>query len=123
MTEHSKEWAQLRVGATVTLRDWRGDTVRGVAFLSPAGAWLAKMTSGTGYVFPIMPRELIAIEQGADEMMSRLKPGQAITLADWEGGTVKGRAQLNRAGIWECKDKDGARWLIEPYRLASIEEV
>lgn len=123
MTEHSREWAQLRVGATVTLRDWRGDTVRGVAFLSPAGAWLAKMTSGTGYVFPVMPRELINVENGADETWARLKVGARVTFVDWNGDKVTGIAQRIPAGVWEAKTPDGARWLLEAYRIETIEEV
>lgn len=121
MTEHTKEWAQLRVGATVTLRDWRGDTVRGEAFLSPAGAWLARMASGTGHVFPVMPRELVRVENGADVMWAKLQAGARVTFADWEGGKVQGVAQCNRAGIWEAKDAAGARWLLESYRIISIE--
>jgi hypothetical protein len=120
MTAHNREFANLRVGATVTLRDWRGDSIGGIAFLSSDGAWL--MRTVTDAVFPVLPRELIAVKDGAAETFARLKAGALVTLADWQGGTVKGRAQCNRAGIWECKDAAGARWLIEPYRLAAIQE-
>lgn len=118
MSEHSAEWAQLRVGARVTLRDWRGDSVAGDAFLSPAGAWL--MRTRMGSVFPVMPRELIRVENGADAMYSRLQEGALVTFADWEGGKVEGVAHHTPGGVWEAKDKDGARWLIEPYRLMSV---
>lgn len=121
MSEHSKEMADLRVGATVTLRDWRGDTVTGTAFLSGAHGWLAKMNSGTGHVFPVVPRELIRVENGAAEMWARLQEGARVTFADWEGGKVTGIAHKIPAGIWECKDAGGARWLLEPYRIVSIE--
>lgn len=122
MTEHSKEWGQLRVGATVTLRDWRGDSVTGEAFLSPGGGWLANMKSGTGHVFPIVPRELIKVVNGADETWARLQDGRVVTFIDWNGDKVTGIAQCNRAGLWECKTADGARWLLEPYRIAAVEE-
>ena len=118
--KHNQLFSDLRVGATVTLRDWRGDTVRGQAFLSPAGAWL--MRTATGAVFPVMPRELLRVEHGAAETFSKLREGSAITIADWTGQPVKGIAHCNRAGNWECLDNEGARWIIEPYRLATIQE-
>jgi hypothetical protein len=120
MTAHNREFANLRVGATVTLRDWQGDTIKGIAFLSPTGAWL--MRTGSGAVFPVLPRELIAVKDGAAETFAKLQDGARVTLADWQGGTVKGAAREMSPGVWECKDASGARWLIEPYRLVSIEE-
>jgi hypothetical protein len=120
MTEHRKEWSELRVGAAVILRDWKGDTLEGIAFLSPAGEWFARATSGA--CFPVMPRELVAVRNGASETWARLHDGAAVTFADWQGDMVKGKARRNRAGIWEVKDAAGARWLLEPYRLASIQE-
>ncbi len=119
MTEHRNEFAQLRVGAGVTLRDWRGDSVKGVAFLSPSGQWLARCASGA--VFPVVPRELVAVADGADAAYARLQEGATVTLADWEGGKITGRAHQIPRGIWECKAADGARWLIEAYRIISIE--
>ena len=119
MTAHSREWSQLRVGCTVTLRDWRGDTVTGKAFLSPAGEWLMRMSSGS--VFPILPRELIHVDYGAEAMFARLQEGARVTFADWEGATVAGIAHRIPAGIWECKDANGARWYLEPYRILTIE--
>lgn len=118
MTEHRKEWAQLRVGARVTLRDWRGDAITGAAFLSPAGGWLVRTQSGA--VFPITPRELIRVENGADEMFARLQEGARVAFAAGDGSTVTGIAHKIPAGIWECKDADGARWLIEPYALIEV---
>ena len=117
---HNPAFSDLRVGATVILRDWRGDTARGCAFLSPSGAWL--MRASTGAVFPVTPRELLRVEHGAAETFSKLREGAAITSADWTGQPVEGIAQCNRAGLWECLDHEGARWTIEPYRLATIQE-
>lgn len=119
MTAHIREWAELRMGCTVTLRDWRGDTVTGEAFLTRTGDWL--MRTKMGSVFPVTPRELIAVANGASEMWNRLVPGARVAFADWEGGRVTGIAQKIPAGIWECKDADGARWLLEPYAIISIE--
>ena len=119
MTAHSKEYDNLRVGATVTLRAWRGDAISGTAFLDRDGQWLARTRAGS--VLPILPRELIAVADGAAETYARLQAGALVTLIDWNGDKVRGIAQCNRAGIWECKDADGARWLIEPYRIAAIE--
>jgi hypothetical protein len=109
----------LRVGARVTLRDWQGNSIGGDAFLSPAMVWLAK--TRTGAVYPIMPRELIDVENGAAEYFARLQEGAPVTICDWNGAPLRGIAQCNRAGIWECKDASGARWLIEPYRLVLIQ--
>jgi len=120
MTEHRNEFQNLRAGARVTLRDWRGDTVTGAAFLSAAGQWLMK--TDTGGVFPVTPRELVAVKDGAAKYFTRLRDGQRVIIIDWEGHPVRGIAQCNRAGLWECKTADGARWLIEPYRLSLIEE-
>ena len=117
---HNKAFSDLRVGATVILRDWRGDTAHGQVFLSPSGAWLMRTLAGA--VFPVTPRELIHVAQGAAETFSKLREGAAITIADWTGQPVEGIAQCNRAGLWECRDHEGARWIIEPYRLATIQE-
>lgn len=118
MTEHSREWGELRVGATVTLRDWRGERVTGEAFLSPGGQWLLR--TGPRASLPIVPRELVAVANGAGELWARLRDGAVVTFADWEGGQVTGIARKIPAGIWEAKDKNGARWLLEPYRIVSI---
>lgn len=119
MTAHSKEFAQLRVGARVTLRDWQGFKVEGAAFLSPNLGWLMRADSGS--VFPVVPRELVAVADGADETWARLQAGARVTFCDWNADKVTGIAQCNRAGIWECKTADGARWLLEPSRIVSIE--
>ena len=121
MTAHRAEFSDLRTGARVTLRDWQGETITGEAFLSPAGAWLAR--TRTGAVYPIMPRELIAVADGAAQVFNTLRPGARVTLADYEGGKVQGIARPMLNGLWECVAADGARWLIEPYRLISTEEV
>lgn len=118
MTAHSREWAELRVGCTVTLRDWRGDIVTGEAFLSPSGVWLMRMRSGA--VFPVVPRELIAVANGASEMRKRLVPGARIEFVNWEGRRVIGIVRHNPGGVWEVKDPDGARWLLEPHTIVSI---
>ena len=117
---HNKAFSDLRVGATVILREWRGDTAHGQVFLSPSGAWLMRTASGA--VFPVTPRELIHVAQGAAETFSKLREGAAITIADWIGQPVQGTAHCNRAGNWECLDREGARWIIEPHRLATIHE-
>lgn len=119
MTAHKAEYADLRVGCRVTLRDWRGDSINGTAFLSPTGAWLARCTSGA--VFPITPRELIAVENGAAEMYARLRAGARVRLAAWDGTVTVGVAGCSLNGTWLCKAADGARWLIEPHALMSVE--
>jgi hypothetical protein len=120
MTAHTKEWRDLRADCRVTLRDWQGTTIKGDAFLSPDLAWL--MRTGAGAVFPILPRELIRVQHGAAAKFTRLREGAAVVLIDWEGRPVKGTAREMSPGVWEAIAADGARWLIEPYRLASIQE-
>lgn len=120
VTAHKREFADLRVGATVTLRDWRGNSIGGAAFLGRDGEWLARMRSGA--VLPILPRELIHVEHGAAEMFANLWAGAPVTIVDWQGGHVRGIAHCHASGIWECKSADGGRWLIEPYRLIAIGE-
>jgi hypothetical protein len=121
MTAHSKEWADLRVGCRATLHDWRGDTITGITFWSGTGDWLLR--TGTGAVFPVTPRELIRVANGASETWKRLVPGARVTFAAWDGSKVTGIAQKIPAGIWECKEANGARWLLEPRAVISIQEV
>jgi hypothetical protein len=118
MTEHRREFLDLRVGARVTLRDWQGNNIEGAAFLSPAGAWLCRTPAGQ--VVPITPRELIRVADGAAQKFNTLREGARVTLADWEGGKVAGIARPMCHGAWECVAADGARWLIEPYRLIEV---
>lgn len=118
MTAHRAEYGDLRVGCRVTLRDWRGEAIGGEAFLSPAGAWLARTRADSAV--PITPRELVAVENGAAAMYARLQEGASVTLDAWDGSTVRGIAVRLLCGDWCCKDATGARWLIEPYRLVSV---
>lgn len=118
MTEHRNEFRNLRVGARVTLRDWRGETLTGTAFLSPGGQWLARVREFAGV--PITPRELIKVEDGAAQKFNMLREGARVTIADYEGGKVTGIARPMQNGLWECVAGDGARWLIEPYRLMEV---
>lgn len=88
------------------------------AFLSPEGEWLGRARSGS--VWPIVPRELVSVTDGAAEYFARLKPGARVVLADWEGGMIKGEARPMLNGQWCAVDAEGARWLIEPYRLVEV---
>ena len=119
MSAHRHEMSDLRVGANVTLRDWQGNLCKGAAYMAPSGAWLMRTRSGA--VHPVLPRELIAIEHGAREYFAKLYDGAQVTFADWEGGKVTGIAHRMAVG-WEAREASGARWLLEPHRIISIQE-
>ncbi len=109
----------LRVGSRVTLRDWQRNMITGRAFLAPSGAWL--MRTGASEVFPIVPREVVRVEDGACATFARLTPGARVVMIDYAGREARGIARPMQNGLWECVATDGARWLLEPCRLANID--